>query len=358
MASLSQRKKKVALVYNGDEGSIPDHPDDRGSSNDLMAMLRQVSRALRSVGYEVTLLGLKRDVPAFQRKLRRLNPDVIFNQYEDVVHGALYEVSVATLMQMMGYPLTGSPPLALGLYRYKGMASSLLQGAGVPVPAQTVSLEQVKDVDDVRWRFPVIAQPSQEHSGFGLDRTAVLYSKSALRKRIGELLRKYHQPALVQTFLPGREFNVSIIGGRRLRVLPLAEVDYSKLPEGIPPIMSYAAKFIETSEEYRKTSVICPAEVEPELAREISATALRAFRAVSLWGYGRVDIRLDEAGRPCVLEVNCNPCIEDGVALSRSAAAAGMSYPELLDFIIRAAFEQQPVLGVTMPMFPDASRRQ
>jgi D-alanine-D-alanine ligase len=343
---------KVALVYNGDEGSIPDHAEDRGSTNDLMAMLRQISRALRSIGYQVTLLALKHDVPAFQRRLRRLNPDVIFNQYEDVVHGALYEMRVAALMQMMGYPMTGSPPLALGLYRYKGMAASLLQGAGVPIPGQTALIERVKDVDGRRWRFPLIAQPSQEHSGIGLDRTAVLHSKSALRRRVSDLLRTYFQPALVQSFLPGREFNVSIVGGRRLRVLPLAEVDYSKLPEGIPPIMSYAAKFIENSEEYRKTSVICPAVVDPDLAREISSTALRAFRAVGLWGYGRVDIRLDENNQPCVLEVNCNPCIEEGVALARSAAQAGMSYPDLLDLIIRAALEQQPILGVTMPMFP------
>lgn len=343
---------KVALVYNGDEGSIPEHPEDRGSAKDLLTMLRQMCRAMRSFGYEVTMLALKHDAPAFQRKLRRLNPDVIFNQYEDVVHGALYEMRVAALMQMMGYPITGSPPLALGLYRYKGMASSLLQGAGVPVPDQTFIIEQVKDVDARRWRFPLIAQPSQEHAGIGLDRTAVLYSKTALRRRVSELLRTYYQPALVQSFLPGREFNVSIVGGRRLRVLPLAEVDYSQLPKDIPPIMSYAAKFIETSVEYRKTSVICPAAVTPELAREISATALRAFRAVGVWGYGRVDIRLDERDRPCVLEVNCNPCIEDGVALSRSAAQAGMSYPELLDFIIQAALEQRSTLGVTMPMFP------
>lgn len=352
-----RRRLKVALVYNGDEGSIPDHPEDRGSMNDLMAMLRQMARAMRAVGYQVTLLALKHNVPAFQRALRRINPDVVFNQYEDVVHGALYEMRVAALVQMMGFPMTGSPPLAMGLYRYKGMAASLMQGAGVPVPSQTMLIERVKDVDAQRWRFPLIAQPSQEHAGIGLDRNAVLYSKAALRRRVSELLRTYYQPALVQSFLPGREFNVSIVGGRRLRVLPLAEVDYSQLPKGIPPIMSYAAKFIESSAEYQNTSVICPAVLEPGLAREISSTALRAFRAVGLWGYGRVDIRLDENHRPCVLEVNCNPCIEDGVALARSAAQAGMSYPELLDFIIRAAFEQQPALGVTMPMFPGLSEK-
>ena len=147
---------------------------------------------------------------------------------------------------------------------------------------------------------------------------------------------------LVQSFLPGREFNVGIVGGRRPRVMPLAEVDYSQLPAEIPPIMSYAAKYIETAEEYKKTSVICPAVVEPDLAREIISTALRAFRAVGAWGYGRVDIRLDGEGRPCVLEVNCNACLDDGVGLARQADRAGISYPRLLQMIVKAALEGPP----------------
>jgi D-alanine-D-alanine ligase len=133
--------------------------------------------------------------------------------------------------------------------------------------------------------------------------------------------------------------------------LPLAEVDYSALPEGIPPILSYAAKWVESSPEYQKTSVVCPAEVEPELADRISTVALRAFRAVSGWGYGRVDTRLDEDGQPRVLEVNCNPCLDEGMGLARSAERAGISYPQLLQIIIRAALEHSPY-DTSVPMFP------
>jgi D-alanine-D-alanine ligase len=142
---------------------------------------------------------------------------------------------------------------------------------------------------------------------------------------------------------------VGIIGGKRARVLPLAEVNYRELPPEIPPIMSYAAKWIETSVEYKKTSVICPAPVQPELARQIGDIALRAFRAVRAWGYGRVDIRLDEVGVPRVLEVNCNASLEEGVALARSALRAGISYPQLLQMIIDAALEGPPY-DVSVPM--------
>jgi len=352
MPNRSRRSRQhlhVALAYNADTGIVPDTPEDRGSTADLRHMVRHMARVLRSLGHRVTLLPLAHDLFAFQRKLRRLNPDVVFNQYDDVVHGALYEMRFAAMVRMMGFPLTGSPALALGLSRYKHMSASLLHGLGIPIPPCTELLERVGDVNRCEWKFPLIVQPSQEHAGMGLDRESVVYSKKALRDKMREVLREFKQPVFVQRFLPGREFNVGIVGGRRLRVMPLAEVDYSRLPTEIPPIMSYAAKWIATSEEYARTSVICPAAIEPELAREIVSTALRAFRAVGAWGYGRVDMRLDNEGRPCVLEVNCNACLEEGHGLARQADRAGISYPRLLQMIVKAAMEGPPY-DVDIPM--------
>ena len=339
----------VALIYNSGASASPEVAGDTGSTDDLHTMIRMMARVLRKVGYKVTIVPLANDLSAFQRKLRRLRPDVVFNQYDDVVHGALYEMRVAALVQMMGFPITGSPALALGLSRYKYMSGSLLQGAGIPVPPNTEMLERVGDTDRCRWNFPVIVQPSREHAGIGLSRDSIVMTKTALREKVREILKQYHQPALAQHFLPGREFNVSILGGRKLTVLPLSEVDYSRLPGNIPPIMSYAAKWMENSVEYQRTSVTCPANVEPFLAREISSVALRAFRAVGCWGYGRVDIRLDEVGQPRVLEVNCNPSLDESVALARSAEKAGIDYPHLLQQIVKIAMEG-PSFDVGIPM--------
>src|SRR5438132_1635070 len=240
-----KRRLHIALVYNAYTENEPELPEDRGGSKDLRSQMRHITRVLRRLGHTVTVLPLALDLFGFQRKLRRLMPDVVFNLYDDVVHGALYDMRLAALVRMMGFPMTGSPALALGL----------------------------------------------------------------------------------------------------------AEVDYSTMPDDIPPIMSYAAKWVETSTEYQHTRVICPANVEPELARQISAVALRAFRAVGGRGYGRVDMRLDEAGKPCVLEVNCNPCLDEGIGLARSAECAGMSYPQLLQLIVRFALERPPY-DLDIPMFP------
>lgn len=346
---MGRHRLHVVLIYNACRGAAPEMPEDHGSTDELRKFVRQLARVIRKLGHRVSLLPLANDLMGFQRRLTRLRPDVVFNQYDDVVHGALYEMRVAALVRMMGFPMTGSSALALGLCRYKHMAISLLQGAGQPVPPESRILDRIGDVSRHRWKFPAIVHPAQEHAGIGLSRDSVVHSVKALRDQVRIILRDYGQAALAQRFLPGREFNIGLLGGRRPRVLPFAEVNYAKLPPEIPPIMSYAAKWLSNSVEYKKTSVICPAVVCPELARRISRLAIDSFRAVGGWGYGRVDIRLDENHEPYVLEVNCNPCLEEGVALARSAAAAGISYPKMLQMIIEAALERPP-FDVDVPM--------
>jgi D-alanine-D-alanine ligase len=333
---------RIALIYNTYNDEALDARTDRGSDWDLQQLVRRIARSLRRLGHTVTAVPLADDLTAFQRRLMRMKPDVVFNQYDDVVHGALYEMRVATLVRIMGFPITGCPALGLGLSRYKYMCASLLQGAGIPIPPCTAMLERIGDIDRQSWEFPLIVQPSQEHAGIGTDRDSIVHSKTALRRKVRSILTDYRQPALAQVFLPGREFNVGIVGGRKLRVLPLAEVDYSRLPPDIPPIMSYASKWMEDSTEYKTIRVICPAKVQPELTQRIADTAVRAFRAVGGWGYGRVDIRLDAENVPRVLEVNCNPLLEEGVGLARSARRAGIAYPQLLELILKAAFEGPP----------------
>jgi len=352
------KRLHIALVYNAFTDGTPDHPEDRSGTADLRQMIRRIGRALRSLGHTVTVLALSHDLFAFQRRLRRLRPDVVFNQYDDVVHGALYEMRLAALVRMMGFPMTGSPALALGLSRYKYMSASLLAGAGIPIPPNTALLETVRAVDQHKWEFPIIVQASQEHAGIGLDRHSIVHSKKQLRDKVRDILRKFGQPALAQRFLPGREFNVGLVGGSKLRVMPLAEVNYADLPPEIPPIMSYDAKWVETSVEYQKTSVICPAQVEPGLARLIGETAIRAFRAVGGWGYGRVDVRLDEQGTPRVLDVNCNPCLDEGIGLARSAEKAGIPFPQLLQLIVKAALERQPYDADVPMLLPLVSQSQ
>src|SRR2546423_390581 len=145
----------IAVVYNAYAEGQPELAEDRGGTADLDTQIHHIARSLRRLGHTVTVLPLAHDLFAFQRKLRRLNPDVVFNLYDDVVHGALYDMRLAALVRMMSYPLTGCSALALGLTRYKFMAASVLAGAGVPIPPHTAILETVGAVDRRAWEFPI-----------------------------------------------------------------------------------------------------------------------------------------------------------------------------------------------------------
>ena len=160
----------IVLLYNASTLGTPDQPGDSSGTDELRRMIRRMARVLRGLKHRVTILPLAQDLLAFQHRLRRLRPDVVFNQYDDVVHGALYEMRVAALVRMLGYPMTGSPALALGLTRSKYMTASLLHGVGILIPPKTELLERIGDVDRYAWQFPLIVQASQEHAGIGLER--------------------------------------------------------------------------------------------------------------------------------------------------------------------------------------------
>src|SRR5262245_12362364 len=115
---MVKKRLHIALVYNSSTHHSPDSPEDRASIADLMQMIRMMARTLRRLGHTVTLLPLSHDLFAFQRRLRRLNPDVVFNQYEDFVSGADHDMRLVAVVRMMGYPVTGASALALGLSHF------------------------------------------------------------------------------------------------------------------------------------------------------------------------------------------------------------------------------------------------
>ena len=185
---------KVALIYNAAAATTTESPEDRGSVNDLRKMIRRMARALRSLGHQVEILPLSNDLMALQWRMHRLQPDAVFNQYDDVVHGALYEMRVAALVRMMGYPMTGSTGAGAGTFALQVHGLHLAAGRGDSILSDTHLLERVGDVNQVRWQFPVIVQPSQEHAGIGVERDSVVHSRAALKDRVRRIRATYGGP--------------------------------------------------------------------------------------------------------------------------------------------------------------------
>ena len=328
---------KVAILYDG--GS------DEWSEADVAAVLaniREVRRSLRRRGHAVTL------VPVYLHDLKwpsRLQKhDLVFNLCEGINGHARYEDWVVGALELTGVPFTGCRAGAVTLCHRKHVANTLLHRSNVPVPpfalARRHSLPE-------GLRYPVIVKPSGEDASVGIDGGAVCEGPQALQARLA-VMGEHFTELMVQEYVAGREFNVGFLGAE---VMPLSEISFAKMPPGAWPIVSYAAKWAEDSPEYTGTEPVCPAAVEPVLAKSIVDVARRAWQALGGEGYGRVDTRVTEDGRPWVLEVNPNPDLSSDAGFARMGRARGWDYDTLIAKVVEEALARasssrvEPVLS-------------
>jgi D-alanine-D-alanine ligase len=165
----------------------------------------------------------------------------------------------------------------------------------------------------------------------------VVHDAKNLMRQIRFVAQRYGQPALVEVYVGEREFNVSILGNDPPVVLPTCEIDYSLMPEGMPKIVGFAAKWFPQSPEYRGSMPVCPAPVAAALQDQVQKTALAAYRACGLRDYGRIDLRWDGKNHPTVIDVNPNPAISPDSGYCLSAHKAGMEHADLVEKIARLA---------------------
>lgn len=190
--------------------------------------------------------------------------------------------------------------------------------------------------------YPAIVKPTCMDASHGIEPANVVADERSARAKAAELLARFGGSVILERFLDGREFNVTVADLGERTVLPLAEVDW-KLPPGVPRVCGYEAKWVEGAEAFQKTPIVCPAAVEPALAARIRSVALAAVNAVGGRDYVRVDMRLDEDERPFVLEVNPNPCITPIAGVARSARIAGWSYDDFIGRIVANAEKRGPL---------------
>jgi D-alanine-D-alanine ligase len=208
------------------------------------------------------------------------------------------------------------------------------------------------EFDDVRVKFPSIVKPLHEGSSKGIYDASVVREPEELKREVALVLGTYRQPALVEEFLPGREFTVAIMGnGEEARCLPIVEINYSALPPGANPIYSFEAKWVWDTTEKPLDIFACPANLSGDLRVSIEETALRTYKVLNCRDWTRIDIRLDGHGVPNIIEVNPLPGIlprpEDNSCFPKAARAAGMSYNELLQNVLEIGLTRT---GLLMPV--------
>lgn len=302
----------------------------------ILSAVLDVQRCLKEKRHKVAKAVLRRNPSGFLKAVARFRPDVIFNLCEEVDGDTNKEKAAAAFFELLDIPFTGNDALALALCLNKPLTKRILETAGIPTPAFTTA--EVSSKTSLPFAFPAIVKPMREDGSLGITSHSVVHNRQQLARRIGYIRRNFCQPALVEKFIPGREFQVALLGNPPPRVLAVAELSYEGLPPSLPKIVSYAAKWHKGSSYYRHTNPILPAPIDARLRRRLCGIAVDIAGIFALRGYARVDFRAD-GSRPYVIDVNPNPDISEDAGLARAARWAGLSYPDLVDRLVRLALE-------------------
>lgn len=326
----------VAIVYNEPECGRYRAMGEEAAVVAVVEEVRAVHHALAESGYPVTEVPLVPPLERARERLERLDADLVFNLFEGFDGRPETEAVVADLIREVGLPCTGCPGGAISLALDKGKAKALLREAGIDTPGYQVLAPQ--DLSSFRLSFPCIVKPRAEDASHGLSQDSVVGDRASLERQVRRVSERFGGSALVEEFVDGREFNITLWGAGKAAALPISEIVYT-LPPGLPRILVFSAKWEPGSPYYRGSTTVCPADISTELQARIVRTAESAFRLLGCSGYARVDFRLDGQGRPQVLEVNPNPDISPDSGAARQAQAAGMTYAQFIEKIALLAWE-------------------
>jgi D-alanine-D-alanine ligase len=304
-----------------------------------------VEHALSALGTVIRLEATEE----FPERLRAARPDIVFNMAEGL-RGPNREAHVPAICEFFGVPYSGSDPFTLSLCLDKARTKEVLSYYGVPT-ARFKLIHEPGELARSRSEvltFPVFAKPVHEGSSKGITEQNFCRTQLELEEQVARLLDRYEQPVLVEEFLPGQEFTCAVLGnGADATVLPIVAINFAALPSDALPIYGFEAKWIWDRPDNPLEMFECPARVSSELRRAIERVTLDAYRVLGCRDWSRIDVRLDAVGNPNVIEANPLPGIlpdpEDNSCLPKAAAAAGMSYDELIQSCVIAAAERQGI---------------
>jgi D-alanine-D-alanine ligase len=322
---------RVGLTYNLRRTAASGHTGlDAEAEYDTQETVTAVKEALASYGHEVVELEATPELPAL---LPAAGVDVVFNIAEGVA-GRFREAQVPALVELLGIPYTGSDPTALSVCLDKALAKRLVAQAGYRTP-QALVMTTGKERLPKGLGFPVIVKPVAEGSSKGIVERSVVESEAELRETARKVIEHYQQAVLVETFLPGREFTVALLGEKRPRVLPPMEIVFLNMGEK-HPIYSFANKFQDV-----QVQGVVPASIDEGLKRELERMARGIFSVLSCRDVARIDFRCGPEGRPHFIECNPLPGLSPGFSdLCLIAEAAGLSYRGLIGEILAPALRR------------------
>ena len=333
------KRRILALVH---QHLVP--PEDTTGVDVLEAewkMEYDVIETLREQGHEVRVLGVHDDLTGIRPTAGFFQPHIVLNLMEAFAGVTTFDQNVVSYLELLRLRYTGCNPRGLILARDKALSKKLLAYHRIAVPDFTVVRYGRKPVLPKKMHFPLIVKSLFFEASAGISQASVVENAEQLARRVQFIHESLGTAAIIEQFIDGRELYVGVLGNERLEVLPVWEMSFAKMPENRWRI---ATERVKWSTRYQKANGIMTdaAHLVASASTQIQRMAKRAYRALDLNGYARIDLRLDEQGRAYVLEANPNPNLAYGEDFAESAEVYGLSYETLLERIITLGLRWEP----------------
>ncbi len=343
---------KVAVIYNISENDLVLTSENQKENlnfepyfdlktNNPFEDFEAMAQSLRKSGFDAYTLNIKDSIDIFLDDYKNNCPDVVFNLVELFNNKSHLEMSFAGFLELLGVTFTGASSTTLGICQRKPLAKGMFLSLGVSTP-KFKRIASLKELDEIDLKFPIIVKPSMEDASIGIENDSVVTDFTSLKSRVKYIFDTFNQFALIEEFIDGRELNVSVFGNKNPRVLPISEIDFSRMPNNLRKIVSYQAKWDPFHVAYHSTVAVCPAELPEGVKEKAEELAIKAYKAVGARDYARVDMRLSKDNQLYVLEVNPNPDLTQDAGFMRSAKAAGYSFNKTLKRIVEFAIARIP----------------
>jgi len=313
-------------------------PDASPDRLDTLVQVEQVAAALRCLRHQVSIMALAEDLAETARQLQDHKADVVFNLVESLQGQGRWLHLAPALLERLGIPFTGSGSEALRLTNDKLKAKSVLRSAGWPTTDWVTLKDNITNVDHSR---AYIVKSVHEHASLGLDEDSVLPGRDPERlfTEMAGRRRDLGGACFAEQFIDGREFNISLLAGRHgPEVLPPAEVIFEGYTREKVRVVGYRAKWLADTYEFNHTGrqFDFPKE-DRDLLEQLRRLSRQCWSLFGLRGWARVDFRVDDRGRPWILEVNANPCLSRDAGFMAAAERAALASPEIIERILTDA---------------------
>ncbi|HVY61847.1 MAG TPA: hypothetical protein VHF22_09350, partial [Planctomycetota bacterium] len=334
------KPRKVTILYDREEDRWYEEEKLKGEEADDPPIHYPLAEALEKRGHKVKKLAVEDDALRLAQHLADDKSDLIFNVCDGIGGVTARATNVVSLLELMGKRFTGSGAEAMTITQDKVLAKQLFSQYGIPTPRFAVL-----DRAHLEWadqlEFPLIVKPSNEDASVGINEGAVVRDVRGLLERVSYVHTEIGRTALIEEYVEGREIYAVVFGNSEPQVLPLLEWPLTAGPSGAR-VASFEAKWDRKHPDYQETADHFAKDLPPDIVERIERAAIKAFRALRLQDYARIDIRLAEDGTPYFLEANPNPFLDPRAEVAMAAQARGLDYGDLAEWIMTLALERYP----------------